>query len=305
MKLRPQLLADVASLKENWHSEMQMCFRRKFFTKSPYRFMAAGSEVVLKNITHRRLAEHHRKLAVARNAVLAVYGDFDPDKALNLIDSAFGSMPAGRKLTVPYIQPEAFGTNELAVVETDKEVATVTVAFPGTVITESEDLTALNIVDTIISGYYMPGGWLHEELRGKKLVYVVHAYDFSGLAPGYFAAYAACEPEKVNQVIEVLERNFAKAAAGDFTQAELDRARGIIISAEVINRQTNSELAATAALDELYGLGYRHSQTLTDRINAVTMDEVKRVAKKYLTRGHLICVTTAKPELVQNNTVEK
>ena len=300
IKLRPQLIAAVAALKENWHSEMQTHFRRQFFSESPYRFMTVGSEDVLKNITPKRLADHHRKLAVARNAVLVIYGDFDPDKALDLITADFSSMPTGSKLTVPYFPTESFPANHQVVVETTKQVATVVLAYPGTVITETEDLTALDVLDTIISGYYMPGGWLHEELRGRKLVYVVHAYDFTGLAPGYFAAYAACEPEKVNEVIEGLQQNFTKAAAGEFTQAELDRAKGIVISAEVINRQTNSELAAPAALDELYGLGYLHSAALTERINAVTLDEVKRVAKKYLTRNPLICVTTPKPESVDS-----
>ena len=49
----------------------------------------------------------------------------------------------------------------------------------------------------------------------------------------------------------------------------------------------------------LYGLGFDHSDHLADRINAVTMTELKRVAAKYLTRPHLVCVTTPKPELVQ------
>ena len=54
-----------------------------------------------------------------------------------------------------------------------------------------------------------------------------------------------------------------------------------------------------AALDELYGLGYDHSQTLSQRINQVSLDDVKRVGKKYLARHHLICVTTPEPELIK------
>jgi zinc protease len=178
-------------------------------------------------------------------------------------------------------------------------VATVTIAFPGTVLTETEDRMALKVLDTIISGYRLPSGWLHTELRGNQLVYVVHAYEFTGLAPGYFVAFAACEPDKVNDVIEALERNLAKTATGEFTEEELVRAKGIIIAAEVIDRQTNADLASTAALDELYGLGYDHWQALAERINAVTMAEVKRVGVKYLSRPHLICVTTPKPEVVK------
>ncbi|MCK4851468.1 MAG: insulinase family protein, partial [Phycisphaerae bacterium] len=107
------------------------------------------------------------------------------------------------------------------------------------------------------------------------------------------------EPEKVNEVIEALERNFAKAAAGEFTAEELARAKGVIIAAELINRQTNADRAAAAALDELYGLGYEHSQTLSQRINRVSLDDLKRVGQKYLSQPHLVCVTTPKPELIK------
>ncbi|NIA07575.1 MAG: hypothetical protein GWP14_08070 [Actinobacteria bacterium] len=298
-KLRPQLIGDVAALNENWHSEMQLFFRNEFFSKSPYKLLSDGSLDVLKTLKPEDLAAHHRKLAVGGNGVLAVFGDFDPDQAGELISRAFGSLPDGAKMTIPYIKPESFQSNRLAIKQTTKKVATVTIAFPGTVLTETEDRMALKVLDTIISGYRLPSGWLHAELRGKQLVYVVHAYEFSGLAPGYFAAFAACEPDKVNDVIEALERNLAKAAAGKFTEEELARAKGIIIAAEIIDRQTNADLASIAALDELYGLGYEHWQSLAERINAVTMAELKRVATKYLSQPHLVCVTTSKPELVK------
>jgi len=297
-KLRPQLIGNVAALSENWHSEMQLFFRQEFFADSPYKRLSDGSIDVLNTLTPADLAAHHRRLAVGGNAVLAVFGDFDPSQAQELIRRSFDSLPAGVKLVIPYIKPESFAANRLAIKQTTKKVATVTVAFPGTVLTQTEDHLALQVLDTIISGYYMPSGWLHEELRKRQLVYVVHAYEFSGLAPGYFAAYAACEPDKVNAVIEALQRNLAKAAAGDFTDQELARAKGIIIAAEIIDRQTNADLAGIAALDELYDLGFDYSQSLAQRINAVTLADLKRVGAKYLTSPHLVCVTTPNPELV-------
>ncbi len=298
-KIRPQLLASIAALKENWHSQLSLFFRDKFFTSSPYKRLSTGFTEVIKKLAPQDLIAHHRRLAVAQNAVLAIYGDFDPAQARKLVRQYFSALPAGQKMAVAPLPPESFDSNRLAVEKTTKSVAAIMVAFPGTLLTNTEDVMALKVLDTIISGYYMPSGWMHEELRGQGLVYVVHAYEFSGLVPGYFAAYAACEPKKVNEVIEILERNFAKAAAGEFTTEELERAKGVIIAVDLINRQTNSDRAAAAALDELYGLGYEHSQTLSQRINRVTLDDVKRVGKKYLSPHHLICVTTPKPELIK------
>ena len=297
-KLRPRLIGNVAALSENWYSQMRLFFRQEFFTNSPYKRLSAGSIPVLKTLTPEDLATHHGNLATGANGVLAIFGDFDPDQAQTLVSRAFSSLSAGAKMSTPHVQAESLDANRLAIKETTKKVATVTVAFPGTVLPDTEDRTALKVLDTIISGYHMPSGWLHEELRGNQLVYVVHAYEFSGLAPGYFAAFAACQPDKVNAVIESLERNLTKAAQGEFTEEELARAKGIIIAADIIEKQTNADLAGTAALDELHDLGFDHSESLAKRINAITMAELKRIAEKYLTRPHLVCVTTPNPELV-------
>ena len=57
------------------------------------------------------------------------------------------------------------------------------------------------------SGYGYPTGYLHEILRGRGLVYVVHAVNFPGRSkemPGNFYAYAGCDPSKVNEVVDVI-----------------------------------------------------------------------------------------------------
>ena len=45
--------------------------------------------------------------------------------------------------------------------------------------------------------------------------------------------------------------------------------------------QDNSDLAFTAGLDELYGLGYDFSFAATDRYRAVSEDDIKQVAQRY------------------------
>ena len=44
----------------------------------------------------------------------------------------------------------------------------------------------------------------------------------------------------------------------------------------------------TTALDELYGLGYAHTDTEDARYEAVTLDQVKAAAQKYLLPDALV-----------------
>ena len=65
--------------------------------------------------------------------------------------------------------------------------------------------SAMDVLDAVTSGIYYPGGWLHTELRGNQLVYVVHAYNFTGYDTGYFGLYAATYDEALDQAMEIID----------------------------------------------------------------------------------------------------
>src|SRR5207247_6291244 len=71
----------------------------------------------------------------------------------------------------------------------------------------------LDVADTMCSGYRYPTGYLHEILRGRGLVYVVHAQNWPGRnvkLPGTFFVYAGCDPGKVNEVVALILENIAR-----------------------------------------------------------------------------------------------
>ena len=224
-----------------------------------------------------------------------------PDQVESLARKYFNKLPEPAGPLPDIADEPAISKPELYVKQKspDRRVAGIHLGFRGMKLTETNDVIPMAVLDTIISGYRLPTGWLHKSLRegDASYVYEVHAINVPGLSPGYFGIYAACQPTKVGEVYRIINNQLDKARVGQFTQDELERAKTIIVTSELMGRQTNSDRAMQSAIDELYGLGYDNHEKLVKRVRAVTLEEVKRVANKYLT-APIVAIVTPAPDQV-------
>jgi predicted Zn-dependent peptidase len=281
---------------EQWDSQLQKFYRQRFFTHSPYGLMPGGSKDVVGRATVAQIRDYRAGVLKGGNCVLAIYGSFDGPSTRARLEKLFGEVPAGKTdLKIPPAR-QVGKEGEAYVLKTQNQVAGVIVAVPGMKIENLADRMPIDVLTTIISGWQLPSGWLHTELRGRQLVYVVHAYNWAGLAPGAFVAYAACQPENAQTVLDVIRKDFTRASVYTPTQKEIDEAVNTILTAEILDKQTMSDLAMSAALDELYGFGYDFRTKLERLYRAVTPEDVARVGKKYLASPTVTAVSTPRPE---------
>ena len=139
------------------------------------------------------------------------------------------------------------------------------------------------------------GSRLFLRIREKLgLAYYVGAQNVLGLAPGYFAFYAGTMPEKARLVETELLSEAESLRAEGLTPEELKRAKAKVIGQRKIARQDLGSFAMTTALDELYGLGYAHTDQEDALYAAVPLDQVKAAAQKYLQPDALV-IAVVKP----------
>jgi len=290
--LRPILTTRIRQQDERWREQLFKFFRSRFFGESPYRLLPVGSTDIVAQSTIEQIRQYHREHILGGSSVLGVYGNFDRQATSERIKKLFADLPSGKLELPPVLTRQVATTGEEHALNTENRIAGVMLAAPGMQIGDLKDRFAIDVLDTIISGWYLPEGWLHTELREKELVYVVHAYNWVGLAPGAFCVYAGCQPEKVHEVVQIIKSNLDKAANYRPTQGEIDLAVNSILTAELLQNQEMSSLAMGAALDELYGLGYDFRNRMERNYRSVTPEEVLRVGKKYLGNGYVIVVTS-------------
>ena len=283
-------IASIYSQKDNLLKSASNAMRRTLFGNNGYGLDTLGTEETVTQLQTADLKAFHQKLVAPNNCVLAIFGDVKASEVKAAVEQVFANWKPGQKSEVRSQKSEV---NEPKRVEEtrDKKQAVIVLGFAATTM-HDEDRYALDLLQEACSDL---GSRLFLRVREKLgLAYYVGAQHFPGLAPGYFAFYAGTEPTKAAQV----EQEFLKEAellrTEGLTAEELKRGKAKIIGSKKISRQDLGSLASLTSLDELYGLGYQRTELDDAKFEAVTLEQVKAVAQKYL-KPDAFVVSVVKP----------
>lgn len=244
------------------------------FPNHPYRWNPEGSIPTVKKITRDDLLAHFKRHVMKNNVVISIFGDVTPERARELAERYFTALPDHGELVEANPMPEPKLPARVKQRE-PKQQTILLVGFPGVDLKDPR-VDALAVIGNALSGLSSDLGI---EVRDKRgLVYYIGAFDRPGVEPGLFAVYAGTRAETVTNVEGFVNAELARVATKGLREEEFQRAKEQIIASEKMSLQDNAGLAQTCALDELYGLGYRHSFMIEDRLKALTLDKLREVA---------------------------
>jgi zinc protease len=271
-------LANIRAQRDHLLQSASRLMRQALFGVRTYGLDAQGTEESVSAIQVPDVQQFYSQLLRPNNCVLAIYGDVNAGKVRDDVQNALGAWPAAALASVP--ASSAPPERQQRVVETrDKKQAVIVVGFPGLDL-YNPDRYGLELIQEALSDL---GSRLFLRIREQLgLAYYVGAQNFVGLQPGYFAFYAGTAPDKVEVVEFELLKEAESLRVGGLTGVELERAKAKLIGQKKIARQDLGACATTTALDELYGLGYQNSDSEDARYQAVSLEEIQRIARKYL-----------------------
>jgi zinc protease len=236
-----------------------------------------GSKAVIEAIDRDAVQTHHQRLVKAKNLVLAVAGDVDPDAVAAQISARLSELDASPFERV--VPPDEEIPHEIrrASVHKDRAQAHLVIGFRGVTVSD-EDRFALEVISQLLTGQ---GGRLFLELRDRRgLAYTVDAVNIEGMAPGYFAVYIATAPEKLEEARTGLLRELEHLIAAAPSESELERARRNLIGNFAIDQQRNAVHAAQISLNARYGLGPDAAFRYPGQIATVDAETLLRVARR-------------------------
>ncbi|MDX1683385.1 MAG: pitrilysin family protein, partial [Phycisphaeraceae bacterium] len=280
-KMKPRLLATIDREGDSWSGELQQRLRKAVFEDHPWSQTSTGRRDVVAGLKAKDLATFYRQRLAADQAVLAVFGDVNPDEVVREARRLFKSMPAEADVK---FDPPPRGPIERTVEAhlTDKPLAAAAIAYGPGLKRSDPDYPAVQVLTRVLSSF--PSGWLEQALRGEGpgLAYAVGAYPFAGVVPGYVGVLFNSQSPVVLQGLARSREVIERARSQPVKSETLQRARAAVLGRELLSQQTNSQRATMFALDVLYGLGLDASEDFVQRVHDLTPDDLLRVARRYL-----------------------
>jgi zinc protease len=284
-------IANIHANKDDLLKSASLAMRRALFGDIGYGLDSLGKEETIVKFRVADVKSFHQKLVAPNNCVLAIYGDVKTAEVKAAVEKAFANWKHGQNPESRIQSPELKESKRVEETR-DKKQAVLVIGFPGTTM-HSDDRYALELIQESCSDL---GSRLFLRIREQLgLAYYVGAQNFVGLVPGYFAFYTGTEPSKAALVETELLKEAELLRTEGLTAEELKRAKAKIIGQKKIARADLGNLASTTALDELYGLGWQRAELDDVKYEAVTLEQIKAAAQKYLKPDALV-VSIVKPE---------
>jgi len=289
-RVRDNLLTAITRRKDSPPTVANLAMTRLLYgQKHPYGWPMAGVEASIKKLTPADLRAFYEKYYRPNNAALLVAGDTTEAALRKKLEKAFAGWRAkgGSAPKLPAPEGASPVTRIFLIDKADAPQSSIRVGLIG-IERKSPDYFPVTVMNLILGGGFYR---LDLNLReGKGWTYGARSTVDSRRAPGPLSAggeFVALHT--ADSVAEIL-KELASMRDADVTDVELGRAKDQIIKSYPARFATRGNVAAQLAELAVFGLPDSYVTDYTKKIAAVTKDDVRRVARKYLDPNHLTIV---------------
>lgn len=273
------------------------------FPNHPYGRPSGGTLESVSAITRDDLKNFAGRTMARDNLKIAVVGDITPEKLAPALDVMFGALPAKAELTpVPEAVPQGLGTN----VVKEIDVPQTSVVFGGIGLKRNDpDFIPAFVLNHMLGGSAFSSR-LFKEVREKRgLAYSVYSH----LAPLDHAALilggTATKNERAGETIDLIREEYLKLLKDGPTQEELDDAKGYLIGSFALRFDSSAKVASQLLQIQIDDLGIDYIDRRNALVDAVTLDDIKRVAGRLGENPDLLFSLAGKPEGLKDGKANK
>jgi zinc protease len=293
-RIRAQLLAGLAFAEKDPDRVASREWFATAFAGHPYGRPANGTVESVSRITRDDLDAYRRRIFARSTLKVVAVGDIDAPTLGKILDLVFGSLPEKADLApVPFVEPKPGSSLNVVQMAVPQSVATFGLAG---VTRKDPDFIPAFVMNHILGG----GGFssrLMEQVREKRgLAYSVYSYLQPYQHTAIFAGGVATKNDEIGQSLEVIRAELKRMASEGPTPEELDNAKKYLIGSYPLRFDTNAKIANQLLGILQDGLGIDYVEKRNGLIEAVTLEDVKRVAARILRTENLITTVVGQPK---------
>jgi zinc protease len=264
-------------------------FKKEVFGEHPYGRLVEGSPETLSEITREDLLRFHSKYFIPNNAILSVVGNLTPDELNSLIKKYFDSWKIAdlpKKKIYPVNEEK---TKKTVKIDRDVTQATIIIGHLG-ISRDDPDYYAVSVMNYMLGN----GGFSSRLIRDEMgLAYYIGSFFIPGKEKGSFYVEVQTKNESANTVIEEILKQIEKIREEKVSDEELSEEKDYLTGSFPRRLDTSRKIADFLAVVEFYNLGLDYAEKYPSFINAVTREDVQRVARKYLDAENFVLIVVA------------
>jgi zinc protease len=253
---------------------------RVVFGEHPYSVVSPTPESI-EGMSSERLADFHRQMFVPNNAVLFVVGDVRRDAVLTQVEHLFGGWQAGEVAQAEFPAPPVRDARTLYLVDRP-DSAQSNIVIANTAITRTHpDYFPLLVMHTVLGA--TASSRLFMNLREEK-GYTYGAYTSldARRTAGTFRATAEVRTQVTGASLKEFFYELERIRTDNVSDKELNDAKSYLTGVFPIRLETQEGLIDQLVQIKMHGLPEGYLHTYRERIGAVTLEEVRRVANEQI-----------------------
>ena len=295
---------DVERIREQMLSEMRrattspndLASKRWFaaaFPDHPYGRSPRGTLESIPTITPDDLRTFMHNVFARDQLKIGIVGNIDAVSAGKLIDRVFADLPEKSTLApVPAVSPQGLGQR----ISIDLDVPQSVLMIGGVgILRHDPDFMASFVLNHILGGSAFSSRLYKEVREVRGLAYSVYSAVVPLDSAALFMSGTATRADRAQQTLDVMEAEIHKLAETGPTEEELTKAKSFLMGSYALRFDTSTKIAEQLVQLQLDNLGIDYIDKRNSLVDAVTMADVKRVAKRLLEAKMLITMV-GKPQ---------
>jgi zinc protease len=265
-----------------------MVFDRLVYGFHPYGRPDSGTPQSISSISRDDLLAYHKAWFGANNAILAIVGDISHEEAFAGAERAFGKWGRSDSTSATPVDPPP-PTRRVVVIDrpgaVQTEIRVGNIGLPR----RHKDYLALDLAINILGGE--GGNRLHRVLRSDRGLTYGASADVNALKDsGNIVADTDTRSEVTGEALRLMVEEFGRLQRQRVQEGELADAQAYLTGSFPLTIETPSAIALQVLNAVFYGLDLNDLQTYRERVNAITPDDIQRVAREYLRPDRLSIV---------------